>query len=192
MRYEKILNTLIAVTLFGVGVIHSSSAQSDVDKFISSDPRQLTSVYLKHDFDGDLLSSETYKTSGLLNFIVPGEFESGGSETIILIKGYRITNASQENTKALITVEYDVIGLVTLDVSMEKKESRYTFRCKKQDGRWMMIDPYNLSPHVSIDSAVSHYERLDKIQGGIGTSTNTVLTKLKELRSSLTKSSTVP
>jgi len=184
-RKSIVLSSVILIILL---FLPSAGISANNPKPLPESSRELTKLFCKLDFEGARLSTDSYQKSDIAKFLVPGEFESPGWDTVVLVTKYKIEKENLNDKQASVTVSYDVIGTVSSDLTVMKHKAPYTFRFKKQKNRWVMIEPYDLPQHISIDTAIKHLEGLLKIQGEVEPSTTAVIEKLKQLKRRLNKS----
>jgi hypothetical protein len=171
----------IYLSIFLISSIFSFCyAENELKQF--DNPRQLVEFYCKADFEGVFLSSENYKKSNIGKFIIRGEYMSPAWDTVVLIKDYKIQEEKQNNNNSSISVNYDVIGYCSRDVTIKRKNELYVFRLKKQNNQWVLIEPYDLPQHISIETAIKHFKSLEKTQGNTDSYIKPVLKKLNELQ----------
>jgi len=177
-----------AILIFVWCILQGATALSETDQKISENPRQLVERFLKLDANGARLDSDAYKAAGLGEFIVSSGYESPGWDEAVLIRKYEIQKVTQSDQRASITVIYDTIGSVSDDVYLKDKKQTYSFQLMKQNIRWVIIGPYDLPQHISVSTAVRHFEILDKLQSDVDPNTRILLNKLKKLKAELNKS----
>jgi hypothetical protein len=175
--------------IFAIVILNVNTALSQNNKNISENPRKVIEHFLKLDTDGARLGTDTYKASGIGDYVVQGEYESPGWDTVTLITDYKIQKITQSGSTASAMVKYNVIGKASNNLEIKKKNEIYIFKLKKQNHRWFIVEPYDLPQHISVDAAIKHWELLDKLQGDIDPDTKTMLRKLKTLKAGLTNKS---
>ncbi len=150
-------------------------------------PKEIAMLFLKLDYDGARLSSDSYVKSGIAGFTVSGEYASPGWDIVDLVKAYEILSINEKTEYATVTVQYDVIGDLSDTLSVEQKAKQYTFRFKRLNQRWFMIEPYDLRQHISIGAAIRHLEDLIATQGDNAGTKKRQIQKLKRLEGEVLK-----
>ena len=116
---------------------------------------ETVNAYCDLDARGARLTSETW--SKVLPFIAWTE-EAGWDRTIV-ISGYKIAKMQKESESAsTITVEYEVLGIVSGDYAQTKKTENITFKVKKTKNGWKITSPDFMPPHVLLKTMVKHLE----------------------------------
>jgi len=112
-------------------------------------------AYCDLDANAARLSSLTW--SKVLPYIAWTE-EAGGDKAIV-ISGYKIAKTQkQSETASTITVEYEVLGVVSGDYAQGKKTENIPFKVKKTKDGWKITSPDFMPPHVLLKSMVKHLE----------------------------------
>jgi hypothetical protein len=146
--------------------------------------RTLVETYCIADFDGANLSTENYRKSSLPMFVLVGENEAPGWDTVSLVKAFTIKAVDVKGETATAVVSFDVLGEVpgAQRVNANRREEAYTFRLKKVDGRWKLILPADLQPHISVDTAISHIQGLYETEKESQSNAPKVIERLRELK----------
>ena len=169
--------------LFGLSQINNAQGEQ-----LSPDAAAVRAVvqkYCEADLRGANLSTDNYKKSGMDSFIVPGEHEPYGWDTVTVITKYKITNVEVLSGKASVKVQYDSLGELAADnFKADKQAETYTFKLIKKNEAWKLIDPYNLMPHIAIDTAINHLQSLYNEQKDAQRKLPEIIKKLRELKSS--------
>jgi hypothetical protein len=177
----------IIILIISVGTLPGNISLAETIQKISETPRGLALHFLKLDFEGALLSSDSYNKSGIGEFIAPGEYRSPGWDTVVLINKYEIEKISQKSDQATVIVKYDVIGSLSNELTIKRQKKSYTFRFKREGQRWFMIEPYDLAQHISVSTAITHLEHLLVVQGDTEGTTKGLIENLKQLNTRLNK-----
>ena len=112
-------------------------------------------VYCDLDAGGTRLTSATW--SKVLPYIAWTE-EAGWDRTIV-ISGYTIAKTQkQSETASTITVEYQVLGVVSGDYTQTKKTETIPFKVTKTKAGWKITSPDFMPPHVLLKPMVKHLE----------------------------------
>jgi hypothetical protein len=153
----------------------------------STAAKSLVETYCKADLNGANLSTDNFLKSGLSSFLVSGEFESPGWDTVSLIIKYTITYSKVNGKEAIITVSYDTLGEIpgAEEVTIDKRIENYNFKLVKIDGKWRLKTPYDLKPHISIDTAIRHIQVLYKTEKEAQPNAPKVIQRLKQLKEQL-------
>jgi hypothetical protein len=128
--------------------------------------RSTVELYLKADLQGATLGSDNFARSGIGKLIIPGEEIAPGWDTCSVVTSYAIDAVEEKMVKgqhlAIVSVTYAVVAEVSgaTDVEHKKEREKYVFRLVKQGNDWKLIDPYDLKPHVSIDTLIAHLKTL--------------------------------
>jgi hypothetical protein len=178
---KRVTLIMISILIIGVGTPTSNISAAETKQKIPESPRDLTLHFLKLDFEGARLGSDDYRKSGIAEFIVPGEYMSPGWDMAIVIRKYEIEKTRPKSDRVAVTVKYDVIGSVSNELTIKSQTEHYTFRFKQKVDRWFMIEPYDLPPHISVNTAIRHLDHLLKIQGENSTTTRSQIEKLRQL-----------
>ncbi len=112
-------------------------------------------AYCDLDAKGTRLTSETWPK--VLPYIAWSE--EAGWDRAIVISGYKIVKTQkQSETASTITVEYQVIGIVSGDYAQTKKTENVPFKVKKTKDGWKITSPDFMPPHVLLRPMVKHLE----------------------------------
>lgn len=184
----KLISSITTIILIiSAGTLSGNVAAEETNQRIPVNPRELALHFLKLEFEGAGLSSDSYKKSGIAEFIVPGEYKSPAWDKVVLINKYEIDKMTQTSDQATVTVKYDVIGSLSTELTIKRQKKNYTFTFKREGQRWFMIEPYDLCQHISISTAITHLEHLIEVQGDAKGTTKVLVEKLKELDKKLNK-----
>ncbi len=167
------------ISLLIVSACTKQEKTADAEKAVKS----LVEKYCTADLNGVNLSTESFLKSGISSFMVAGEWEPPGWDTVTLIKGYAITSVELNDTTATATVSYDVIGEVpgAEEVVIDRKKVNYKFRLVKKDGIWKLVTPSDLRPHVSLATTLQHIQYLYDTQKENQPKAPHVMQRLKRL-----------
>ncbi|MDD1777112.1 MAG: hypothetical protein LUQ65_03015 [Candidatus Helarchaeota archaeon] len=179
-----VIAALILVLLLVSPILVQSE---DKKKALPNTPRGLAQLFCKLDFEGVRLSTDNYQKSVMPQFLVEAEQESPGWDTVVLISKYKIEKEIIKGKQATVTVSYQVVGIMSNELTVSNHKEPYTFRLKKQQNKWVLLEPYDLPQHISIDTAIKHLAWLLKVQGSVEPSTPENVRKLKQLKAGLNK-----
>jgi hypothetical protein len=133
----------------------TSGQDGKVPRNTLATPEETVTAYCNLDAGGTRLTSETW--SKVLPFIAWTE-EAGWDRTIV-IEGFRISNAQkQSETASTISVEYQVLGVVSGDYAQTRKTETVPFTVKKTRDGWKITSPDFMPPHVLLKPMVKHLE----------------------------------
>lgn len=186
---KKIYFILPILVLGLAAYFPSQQGKAEENEQLSSDTlavRSLVQKYCEAEFHGATLGTKSYKKSGLDKFIIHEKGHAApGWDTVTLIRKFNIISVKVAPRHAMVSVEYNLLGEVdTLEVRINQKIEKYNFRLIKKNGEWKLIEPYNLRPHISIDTAINHIQSLYDTQGDVQPKAPEVIRKLRELKSS--------
>jgi hypothetical protein len=159
----------IAVGIFaiiGCIVLFHYQADRSTHRADVSAVRSVVEKYLKADFNGATLGTDNFARSGLGKIMIPGEESSPGWDTVSLTRSYAIDAIQVKNEKgrnlATASVTYELVGEVpgAVEVLEKKEKEKYVFRLVQQEKEWKLIEPYDLRPHVSIETVIRHLKML--------------------------------
>lgn len=118
-------------------------------------PEETVKAYCDLDANAVRLTSQTW--SKVLPYIAWSE-EAGWDRTVV-ISGYSIAKTQkQSDTASTITVEYQVLGVVSGDYVQKKKAENVPFNVKKTRDGWKITSPDFMPPHVLLKPMVKHLE----------------------------------
>lgn len=118
-------------------------------------------AYCDLDANAARLTSQTW--SKVLPYIA--WTEEAGWDRAIVIAGYKIVKAQkQSETASTITVEYQVLGVVSGDYAQSKKTENVPFNVKKTKEGWKITSPDFMPPHVLLKPMVKHLEGTKKLE----------------------------
>jgi hypothetical protein len=154
------------------------------DKDVNQEPRQVVELFCRLDIGGGLLSTENSKLSGIFNSIVLSNGFFSAWDTVTLITGYHILFVSSNSDTAQVLVRYDVIGEIpgAAKLLLEDKQEESLFQLKRTGGAWKIVDPNNLRPHISVDTAIRHLQALVLTGDNDQPEVSTVIEKLRTLK----------
>jgi hypothetical protein len=148
--------------------------------------RNLVQRYCEADLRGATLSTENYRKSGLGEFIISAAGrESAGWDTATIIKGFEILSADLTPGQAVVNVKYESLGEVdSIEIRIKRNREYYNFSLVKKSGIWKLINPYDLRPHISIETAINHIQSLYNEDKELQPNLYYIIRKLKELKRS--------
>lgn len=157
------------------------SAENDA---VGKAVRTLVETYCKADFDGAMLSSANYRKSPLPAFVVAGEKEGPAWDTVALVKAYSIKSVEIKGEDASVNVLYEVLGEMpgAQKVEIKKRNENYTFKLKKKNGDWKLIRPFDLMPHIGVDTAIRHMQKLYESEKNSQPNAPNVIEQLNKLK----------
>jgi hypothetical protein len=177
---------IAVVWLAFVSLLSSSSARAEY-----SAPELVVARYCEADMKGARLSSDSYRKSGVKSIVVGTAPVTTAWDTAALVKRFRLLPSkpvTPQATAAQITVEYSVIGELSVDLAINDHTETFVFDLKRIHGKWKILDPASdLSPHISVETAIRHTKFLmhleDKGEPGYQRNED-MLKKLKKLQHS--------
>ncbi len=128
--------------------------------------RAVVEKYIQADLAGANLGTDNFVESGLEKILVPGEEAAPGWDTVSLVKSYKLKSIENKKVKgkdlAIASVAYEIIGEVpgAVEVVRLKETENYVFRLVKEDKTWKLIQPFDLRPHVTIETTIKHLKTL--------------------------------
>ena len=133
----------------------TSSKDGKVPRNTLVTPEETVTAYCDLDARGTRLTSETW--SKVLPYIAWTE-EAGWDRTIV-IDGFKIAKSQkQSDTASTITVEYQVLGVLSGDYAQKSKIETVPFTVKKTKDGWKITSPDFMPPHVLLKPMVKHLE----------------------------------
>jgi len=142
---------IVMLAVFGC----TSGQDGKVPKNTLATPEETVKAYCDLDAKGTRLTSETW--SRVLPYIAWSE-EAGWDRTIV-ISGYKIANAKKQSDSAsTITIEYQVLGVVSGDYAQGRRTESIPFKVKKTKEGWKITSPDFMPPHVLLEPMVKHLE----------------------------------
>jgi hypothetical protein len=144
-----------AVVLFVAGC----SREAGVPKNTLATPEETVKAYCELDANGVRLTSQTW--SKVLPFIAWSE--EAGFDRAVVISGFSIGKVQKKNDKeSTITVEYQVLGVVSGDYTAGRKTENIRFKVSKTDRGWKITEPDFMPPHVLAKAMAKHLEGTKK------------------------------
>ena len=179
INFHKLL--VFIVLMFALSACTNKEKNQEAE---ASAVKNLVETYCRADSNGANLSSDNYLKSGLPGFMVAGDFESPGWDTVSLIKKYSITSVKVNGKIATVIVTYDTLGEVpgAEKVTIDKKNENYSFNLVKNDEKWKLKTPYDLQPHILVDTAIIHIQELYETQKESQPNAPAVIQRLKQLK----------
>ncbi len=133
----------------------TSSQEGKTPRNTLATAEETVKAYCDLDAQGTRLTSETW--SKVLPYIAWTE-EAGWDRTIV-ISGYKIANTKKQSETAFtITVEYQVLGVVSGDYAQTRKTEQVPFKVTKSKNGWKITEPDFMPPHVLLKPMVKHLE----------------------------------
>ena len=153
MKRQYILDVILLTVLILIGCISGQEGKVPRNSLATAD--ETVKAYCDLDAGGTRLTSETW--SKVLPFIAWTE-EAGWDRTIV-IEGFKIAKTQkQSETASTITVEYQVLGIVSGDYAQTRKTETVPFTVKKTEDGWKITSPDFMPPHVLLKPMVKHLE----------------------------------
>jgi hypothetical protein len=153
MKRKYTLDVILLTVLILIGC--TSGQNGKITRNTLATPEETVTAYCNLDAGGIRLTSETW--SKVLPFIAWTE-EAGWDRTIV-IEGFRIANVQkQSETASTISVEYQVLGVVSGDYAQTRKIETVPFMVKKTKDGWKITSPDFMPPHVLLKPMVKHLE----------------------------------
>ena len=145
--------------------------------------KKVVETFCRFDSEGGLLSTENSKRSGIFDYISLSKGPFPAWDTATLITGYKILSVSSQSETAKVLLQYDVIGEIPgEELVVRKMKEKTRFRLRRVDGAWKIVDPNNLRPHISIETAISHLQYLVDSKSNESPAIPEVIEKLKMIR----------
>lgn len=145
--------------------------------------RKVVETFCRLDLDGGLLSTENSERSRIFDYISLTEGPFPGWDTATLVTGYKILSVSSHTDTAEVLLQYHIIGEIPgEELVIKKRTEKSRFRLRRVNGAWKIIDPNNLRPHISIETAISHLQYLIDSKSNESPAIPVVIEKLKMLK----------
>lgn len=145
--------------------------------------KKVVDAFCRLDLNGGLLSTKNSKRSGICEYISLSEGPFPAWDNAILVAGYKILRVSSHNNTAEVLLRYDVIGEIgCCELVIMKKKEETRFRLRRINGAWKIIDPNNLQPHISVETAINHLQYLVDSGGNNQPEVPLVIEKLRKLK----------
>lgn len=164
---KKLLLILVGVLLVvGIVTLLKSRFDGPYQETEISVIRGIVETYIKADMSGANLGTDNFVESGLEKILIAGEESAPGWDTVSLVKNYKLTSIDTKKVKgqdlAIASVTYEIVGEVpgAVEVIRQKETEKYVFRLVKQGKDWKLIQPFDLRPHVSIETVIKHLKTL--------------------------------
>lgn len=189
---KKITLALVATLVLTSGIfllrshLEKSNKESDATAV-----RAVVESYIKADLNGATLGTDNFEKSGLDRILIPGEEVAPGWDNVSLVKAYKINSIQTRNEKgrqlAIVSVAYEVVGEVpgAVEVIKNNETENYQFRLVKQNKEWKLIEPYDLRPHVSIETVIKHLKNFVGDEGQ--EKVPEVIHQLEEMKGNITR-----
>ena len=158
--------------------------QADLKLKNNNSADKIIQTYCNSDFNGARLSNKNYKESGIATIIIPGEGAEPGWDTATIVSGFRLLSTSPSGKGVKITVRYNVIGELdgASEFTKDNKTEDYVFHVKQVNNAWKLVNPDDLPPHISAETAIRHLEHLVKVQKEMRAENLKTIKKLKEIK----------
>jgi hypothetical protein len=112
-------------------------------------------AYCDLDGMGTRLTSESWPK--VLPYISWTE-EAGWDRTIVIMDCRIVKTQKESESAATVSVEYQVIGVLSGDYTPSRRTETIKFRVKKTKDGWKITDPDFMPPHVLLKPMVKHLE----------------------------------
>jgi hypothetical protein len=153
MKRKYIRDVILLTVLILIGCISGQEGKAPRNSLAT--PEETVTAYCDLDAGGARLTSETW--SKVLPFIAWTE-EAGWDRTVV-IEGFKIAKSQkQSETASTITVEYQVLGVVSGDYAQTRKTETVLFTVKKTKDGWKITSPDFMPPHALLKPMVKHLE----------------------------------
>jgi hypothetical protein len=111
-----------------------------------STPASVVRLYCDFDLKNGRISTENFRK---LPSVVTWE-EEPGWDTVVVVTGYKILSSRQTHDRAVITVEWAVLGHSEAEnVTQDRKSEVVAYQLKLLKGLWKIDSPV-IPPHVSL------------------------------------------
>jgi hypothetical protein len=145
--------TLMVVAV--VLVVFGCSGDKGAPKNPLATPEETVKAYCELDANGVRLTSRTWNK--VLPYIAWSE--EAGFDRAVVISGFSIGKVQKKNDKeSTITVEYQVLGVVSGDYTAGRRTESVRFKVTKTDRGWKIIEPDFMPPHVLAKAMAKHLE----------------------------------
>jgi hypothetical protein len=182
MRMKKLSFCSAAALILALitGFVHHGTASEDPNE----DLRKVVEVFCRLDLDGGLLSTENSKRSGIFDYISLSEGPFPAWDTVTLVEGYEVLSVSSRSDAGEVLLRYDVIGEIpgAAELVIKKRKEETRFRLRRINGMWKIIDPNDLLPHISVETAINHLHSLVDSGGNDQPEVPLVIEKLRKLK----------
>lgn len=153
MKRKFSLGAIAFVMLMSIGCM--GGPEGKVPRNTLATAEETVKAYCDLDANAARLTSQTW--SKVLPYIAWTE-EAGWDRTIV-IAGYKIAKTQkQSETASTITVEYQVIGVLSGDYAQARKTENVPFKVTKTKDGWKITSPDFMPPHVLLKPLVKHLE----------------------------------
>lgn len=126
-----------------------------------STPEETVKAFCDLDARGERLSSATW--SKVLPYI--GWSEEAGWDRVVVIEGYRVLPSERRSqTMATVTVEYQVLGVLSGAYDAVRKSETVLFSLEMTDRGWKIMGPDTLQPYVLAKYLAQHLEQAKSIE----------------------------
>src|SRR5512137_2287426 len=135
------------------------SRDSGMPKNTLATPEETVKAYCDLDAQGVRLTSATW--SKVLPYI--SWTEEAGFDRAVVISGFSVGKVQKKNDKeSTVTVEYQVLGVVSGDYIAGRKAENIRFTVAKTDRGWKITEPDFMPPHVLAQAMARHLEGTKK------------------------------
>ena len=149
----------LMLVVIAVMVLPGCSKDSGTPLNTLATPEETVKAYCDLDAKGVRLASTTW--SKVLPFI--SWSEEAGFDRAVVISGFSIGNVQKKGDKeSTVTVEYQVLGVVSGDYVSGKKSESVRFKVVKTGRGWKINEPDFMPPHVLAKDMVKHLEGTKK------------------------------
>lgn len=149
---------LVATALL---VITGCSRDAGMPKNTLATPEETVKTYCELDASGARLTSQTW--SKVLPYI--SWSEEAGFDRAVVISGFSIGNVQKKGDKeSTVTVEYQVLGIVSGDYLAGRKIENIRFKVAKTGRGWKITEPDFMPPHVLAQAMAKHLEGTKKTE----------------------------
>jgi len=180
MKKLAFISATVLTFILIAGFLHLGITAEDR----SEEQKRVVETFCRLDLAGGLLSSENSKRSGIFDYISLSDGPFPAWDSVTLVEGYELLSVSSRSDTGEVLLRYDVIGEIpgAAELVINKRKEETRFRLRRIDGMWKIIDPNNLLPHISVETAINHLQSLVDTGGNDLPEVPLVIEKLRKLR----------
>lgn len=157
----KMRNTMVLVLAMIVMAGCSRSANEPSPKNTLATAEETVKAFCDLDGNAVRLTSETW--SRILPYISWTE-EAGWDRTVV-IESYRLSKTEYRSERsAVVSVEYDVAGNLSLDYVPSHTKETVLFAVQKTKDGWKIKEPDFMPPHVLMKPLIKHLRETKRLE----------------------------
>lgn len=122
-------------------------------------PQDVVEAYVKADAEGATLSSEKYASSVIPSIVLSSQYETPGWDTVSIVERSEVIGIEpMEDAYDIqkVKVQYHIIADCADELMPKAYFESYSFRVHKMGNKWMIVNPTDLRPHVSLPAFLRH------------------------------------